>query len=97
MIRKEEIMNIFSRYVPFRLSTAVTLALVLLAGIAVHGFAAQGMRQVEVLADPEAAAIVGGLNALGVLALAASSVTVGLGGALVLSVSAHIGAAICLS
>ena len=100
-------MNIFGKHIPFRFSIAMTLALVLLAGTAFHGYAAQGQHHVQALADSETAVIVGGLNAggcgivvgigLGVLALAASTATVGLGGALILSVSAHIGAAICLS
>lgn len=100
-------MNIFMKCTRFRFSTAAALALVLLAGTAILGYAAQGQRQIQVLADSDAAAIIGGMRAggcgivvgigLGILALGASAATVGIGGAMVLSVGLHVGAAICFS
>ncbi len=92
---------------PIRPVVSLVLAVVLLTGLVAHGYAAGWQPGSVSLRDLDLAGVVGGLNAgacgivvglgLGILAIGASTVTMGLGGALLISVTAHVATYACLN
>ncbi len=106
-MRKGKQMNIFVKGTLLRPAVSLALGIVLLAGVMVHGYASNRTTGAQTLPDIEISALVGGLNSgacgilvgigLGILIVGSSSVTMGLGGALLVSVAGHVAAYACLS
>jgi len=100
-------MTILNRQIPSRVTVTLGLVLILLAGLAAYGIPEGWQNSSRILSDSEAAGLVGGLSpgacgilvgiGIGILAVGASSVTMGLGGAFLVSVTAHAAAYACLS
>ena len=100
-------MNNSAKVVPLRMLVSLALVIILLAGLAAHGYAAGWHSGAQSLSDSEIASLVGGGSpgacgivvgiGLGVLALGASALTMGIGGALLISVALHAAAYACVS
>jgi len=98
-------MNITRKANPLCMATLPILVLILIAGASAHNCDPGWQGIAQTLPDAQTADLFGGLHlgacgivagiAIGVVALGASTVTVGLGGAAVLSVGAHLAALYC--
>jgi hypothetical protein len=90
----------------FSKTSCLALTLILLLSLASYGYGNGWIDSPRLLSDAEAAGLVGGLQigacgivagiGIGVLALGLAGVSVGFGAAAVISVGAHIAAAICI-
>ncbi|MGA2261967.1 MAG: hypothetical protein ABSH28_11075 [Acidobacteriota bacterium] len=82
------------------------LAVILLIGLGAYGYGTGRIDSSQMLSDSEAAGLAGGMQwgacgilfglGIGVLALGVAGISIGLASAAVISVGAHIAAAICI-
>ncbi len=93
--------------IALRLAISLALGIILMAGLAIHGYATGWHGVTQYLPDSATAGFVGGLNpgacgilvglGIAVVAAGSSTLTVGLGAAFAISVGMHVAAAVCLS